>query len=66
MTCPACGQEERQDGKTVLGTARPLAPHRECISGHAWHRRWRLSAEAVLVPEGDGWYSDIPVLGVAT
>jgi hypothetical protein len=22
--------------------------------------------EVVLVPEGDGWYSEIPVLGVAT
>jgi hypothetical protein len=37
MTCPACGQEERQDRKTVLGKARPLTLHRECLSGHAWH-----------------------------
>jgi hypothetical protein len=37
MTCPACGQEERQDRKVVLGTARPLTLHWECTSGHAWH-----------------------------
>jgi hypothetical protein len=37
MTCPACGEEERQDRKTVLGKARPLTLHRECLSGHAWH-----------------------------
>ena len=37
MTGPACGQEERQDCKTVLGTTRPLTLHRECTSGHAWH-----------------------------
>ncbi len=29
MTCPACGQEERQDCKTVLGTTRPLTLHRD-------------------------------------
>jgi hypothetical protein len=37
MICPACGEEERQDRKTVLADARPLTLHRECPSGHAWH-----------------------------
>ena len=37
MTYPACGQEERQDRKSVLASARPLTLHRECPSGHAWH-----------------------------
>jgi hypothetical protein len=36
MTCPTCGQEERQDRKTVL-EARPLTLQRECLNGHAWH-----------------------------
>ena len=26
MTCPACGEKERQDPKTVLGKARPPSP----------------------------------------
>ena len=37
MTCPACGQEERQDRKTALADVRPLTLHRECPDGHAWH-----------------------------
>jgi hypothetical protein len=36
MTCPACGQDERQERKTVLSSPRPLTLHRECPSGHAW------------------------------
>jgi hypothetical protein len=34
MTCPACGEEERQDRKAVPGKARPFTLHRECLSGH--------------------------------
>jgi hypothetical protein len=40
MTCPACGQEERQDRKMVLDWRKRGGPptlHRECPSGHAWH-----------------------------
>jgi len=49
MTCPACGEEERQDRKVAVWRkgAGPLSPmpesagrlvlHRECPSGHAWH-----------------------------
>ena len=37
MACSACGQEERQDRKTVLGKARRLTLHRECPDGRAWH-----------------------------
>jgi hypothetical protein len=37
MTCPECGQEERQDRKIVLKAARPLNLHRECTSGHSSH-----------------------------
>ena len=41
MTCPACGREERQDRKTVLGTAAlspctgnvPLAKDQEGVEG---------------------------------
>jgi hypothetical protein len=37
MTCPECGQEERQERNRVLGTTGALTLHRECTSGHAWH-----------------------------
>ena len=40
MTCPARGEEERQDGKTVLRWRKrgnPITLHRECSNGHAWH-----------------------------
>ena len=49
MTCPACGQEERQDRKVAVWRKRagslsstPQSPgrlvlHRECPSGHTWH-----------------------------
>ena len=37
MTCPVCGDEERQDRKPALADVRPLTLHRECPDGHAWH-----------------------------
>jgi hypothetical protein len=49
MTCPACGEEERQDRKVAVWRkgGGPLSPtlhspgglvlHRGCPSGHAWH-----------------------------
>ena len=40
MTCPACGQEELEDRKTVLDWRKPGDPitlHHECPNGHAWH-----------------------------
>ena len=37
MTCPARGQEERQDRKPALADVRPLTLRRECPDGHAWH-----------------------------
>ena len=40
MTCPAYGQAERQDRKTVLDWRKrgdPITLHRECPNGHAWH-----------------------------
>jgi hypothetical protein len=49
MTCPACGEEDRQDRKVAVWRkgAGPLSPtaqsqgrlvlHRECPSGHVWH-----------------------------
>jgi hypothetical protein len=37
MTCPACGEDERQDRKTVLRDARLFTLHRECPNGHAGH-----------------------------
>jgi hypothetical protein len=37
VTCPACGEDERQERKTVLERARPLTVHHECPDGHAWH-----------------------------
>ena len=48
MTCPACGEEERQDRKVAVWRkgAGPLSPapqspgrlvlYRDCPSGHAW------------------------------
>jgi len=48
MTCPLCGQEERQDRKTVLGTARPLTLHRECPGGHARHMALVIRPELCL------------------
>lgn len=50
MTCPACGQEERQDRKTVLAEARPLTLHRECLSGHAWHMPLVIKPETRPAP----------------
>ena len=41
MTCPACGEEERQDRKTVLGKARPLTlrmPRRPRLTHAARHQ----------------------------
>ena len=49
MTCPACGEEDRQDRKVAVWrkradplSATPQSPgrlvlYRECPSGHAWH-----------------------------
>jgi hypothetical protein len=41
MTCPTCGQQERQDCKTVVDWRRrgdpPIMLHRQCPNGHAWH-----------------------------
>jgi hypothetical protein len=37
VTCPRCGQEERQDRKVVVEHVRPLTLHHECAGGHAWH-----------------------------
>jgi hypothetical protein len=40
MICPACGEEECQDRKTVLDWRKrgdPSTLYRECPNGHAWH-----------------------------
>ena len=42
VTCPACGQEERQDRKRAHPQRPPggrltLTLHHECPAGHAWH-----------------------------
>ena len=42
VTCPACGQEERQDRKRARSHRPPggrltLTLHHECPTGHAWH-----------------------------
>ena len=50
MTCPAFGQEERQDRMRVLGTTGPLTLHRECISGHAWHMPLVIKPETRPTP----------------
>ena len=43
VTCPACGQDERQDRKGARAQRPPggrltLTLHHECPAGHAWHR----------------------------
>jgi hypothetical protein len=43
MTCPTCGEEERQDRKTVLADARPVVCRGECLGGDAWQSRSRSS-----------------------
>ena len=61
--CPTCGR------------AIPIKRvHPSTARAERWHA-WGLATwvewcghqvEVVLVPDGDGWYSEIPVLGVAT
>jgi len=50
VTCPACGQEERQDRMRVLGTTGPLTVHRERTSGHAWHLPLVIEPESRPTP----------------
>lgn len=61
--CPRCQREipvNRWPVKTLATTKR--WPY-QVMTFVEWcgHQQ-----EVVLVPEGDGWYSEIPVLGVAT
>ena len=61
--CPRCGR--------VIPIKRV---HPSTARAHQWHP-WGLATwvewcghqvEVILVPDGDGWYSEIPVLGSAT
>ena len=58
--CPKCGRV------IPIKRVHPATPR-----AHRWHA-WRVATwverhgvEVVLVPEGDGWYAEIPGLGVA-
>jgi hypothetical protein len=52
----------------------PIKRMHPTARGHQWHA-WAVATwvewcghqvEVILVPDGDGWYSEIPVLGSAT